>query len=221
MACGTMFGNNAGMSVGTNIRALRKHLGYTIEQLALKADVDTSNLSKLERDIGGYSKESLERLAGALNVRIGTLFGELPEDQLALAKTTRVPVLDEEQIRAYFSGSLDSSHFSQVEHILMDSRETGRVFAFRIPDQSTAPEFRVGEMVLVNIDMKPRPGMFVAVDRPGEGIAIREYRIKGYDAKKRPILEYAAINPAYPSFSTANETITLIGVVFEHRRRLS
>jgi SOS-response transcriptional repressor LexA len=103
----------------------------------------------------------------------------------------------------------------------MDSRETGRIFAFRVPDQSTAPEFKEGDLLIVNMDVAPRPGMFVAVDRPEEGVAIREYRVKGYDSKKLPILEYAAINPAYPSYSSAHEAILLVGVVIEHRRRLA
>jgi transcriptional regulator with XRE-family HTH domain len=91
MACGTILVNNEAMPVGTNIRAIRKQLGYTIEQLALRAQVDTSNLSKIERGLGGYSRESIERIASALNVRLGNLFGELLEDELALIKTTRIP----------------------------------------------------------------------------------------------------------------------------------
>lgn len=206
-------------SVGANIRAVRQKLGYTIEQLALRAQVDTSNLSKIERDIGGYSRDSLERIANGLGVPIGTLFGELPEDNLSLLGKKRVPIIDEAQVRAYFSGKSGPQHFSHSEQVLMDNTENGRIFAFRIKDHSTAPEFRIGDLVIINIDAQPKPGSFVAVDRQSEGIAIRQYRVKGYDSNDQPILEYAAINPAYPSFSSSNGNVLMVGVVIEHRRR--
>lgn len=64
------------MTTGANIRRIRKAKGLTILQLANASDSDVGNISRLERDIQGYSKELLERIATALGVRVSDLFDE-------------------------------------------------------------------------------------------------------------------------------------------------
>jgi transcriptional regulator with XRE-family HTH domain len=62
------------MSVGATIRRLRKARGLTILDVATIIGSDVGNLSRLERGEQGYSQAILEKIAGALEVRVVDLF---------------------------------------------------------------------------------------------------------------------------------------------------
>lgn len=64
------------MTIGKKIRALRKERGYTLNQLAAMIESDVGNLSRLERNVQGFSQATLDRIASALAVPIATLFVE-------------------------------------------------------------------------------------------------------------------------------------------------
>lgn len=61
------------MKIGQVIREIRKAQGATLEQIALAADTNASNLSRIERDEQGYSPETLDRIAVALGTTVSAL----------------------------------------------------------------------------------------------------------------------------------------------------
>jgi transcriptional regulator with XRE-family HTH domain len=63
------------MTIGTTIRQLRKDRGLTLNQLAALIESDVGNLSRLERGVQGYSDAMLKKVATALDVPVGRLFG--------------------------------------------------------------------------------------------------------------------------------------------------
>ncbi len=67
---------NARRLVGRNLRKLRVAKGLSQEALATDAEVDRAYVGKLERGEENPTIALLERLAGALSVRIGLLFQE-------------------------------------------------------------------------------------------------------------------------------------------------
>jgi len=62
------------MTIGSNIRQLRKARGLTINQLAALIESDVGNLSRLERDMQGYSDTLLQKLSAALEVPVAAFF---------------------------------------------------------------------------------------------------------------------------------------------------
>lgn len=69
----------------TFIREWRKHRGLTLEQLAARLDdMAPSNLSMLERGQRGYTQETLERIAHALQTDVASLLMRNPADSEAL-----------------------------------------------------------------------------------------------------------------------------------------
>jgi transcriptional regulator with XRE-family HTH domain len=60
--------------VAINLRRLRRMRGLLQKELAGRAGVDTSNLSKLERGEYTWTKDSLTRLAAALDVSLDEFF---------------------------------------------------------------------------------------------------------------------------------------------------
>lgn len=56
------------LALSDNIKRIRKEQGISQEKLALKADVDRSYMSELERCLANPSIDSLVRISNALNV---------------------------------------------------------------------------------------------------------------------------------------------------------
>jgi len=75
------------MKIGQVIREIRKAQGATLEEIALAADTNASNLSRIERDEQGYSPETLDRIAVALGTTVSALHLRME----SVAKTARKP----------------------------------------------------------------------------------------------------------------------------------
>lgn len=63
----------APMKIGQVIREIREAHKATLEEIALAAETNASNLSRIERGAQGYSPETLERIAAALGVTVSEL----------------------------------------------------------------------------------------------------------------------------------------------------
>ena len=61
------------MKIGQVIREIRLAQGATLEEIALAAETNASNLSRIERDAQGYSPETLDRIAMALGTTVSAL----------------------------------------------------------------------------------------------------------------------------------------------------
>ena len=61
------------MKIGQVIREIREAHKATLEEIALAAETNASNLSRIERGTQGYSPETLERIAAALGVTVSEL----------------------------------------------------------------------------------------------------------------------------------------------------
>lgn len=56
------------LALSTNIKRIRKERGISQEKLALKADIDRSYMSELERQLANPSIEALLKIGNALEV---------------------------------------------------------------------------------------------------------------------------------------------------------
>jgi transcriptional regulator with XRE-family HTH domain len=68
----------------TFIKHWRKHRQLTLEQLAARLDMTASHLSMLENGKRGYTQETLERVAEALNTDPASLLMRNPGDPDAI-----------------------------------------------------------------------------------------------------------------------------------------
>jgi transcriptional regulator with XRE-family HTH domain len=75
------------MKIGQVIREIRLAQGATLEEIALAAETNASNLSRIERDAQGYSPETMDRIAASL----GTTLSALHLRMESAAKTARKP----------------------------------------------------------------------------------------------------------------------------------
>jgi transcriptional regulator with XRE-family HTH domain len=96
-------------SFGKRIKNLRLAKGLSQEQLALKADLDRSYLSDIERGLRNLSLQNIEVLARALEVLPFQLFAEegniLEKWQIEIADLDRL-ILENPSLRGYMLGYL-------------------------------------------------------------------------------------------------------------------
>ena len=71
-----MFSSDIQSRFGTAVRAHRKHLGYSQEELAERAGLHRTYVADVERGARNLSLASIDKLAHALGISISALFGE-------------------------------------------------------------------------------------------------------------------------------------------------
>lgn len=65
-------------SIGTRIRALREHRGWSMRELCRRTGISYATMWRVEHDKGKHAFQSIQAIAAALEVKTETLLGESP-----------------------------------------------------------------------------------------------------------------------------------------------
>ncbi|MBL0572200.1 LexA family protein [Aeromonas hydrophila] len=212
------------MRVGAKIRALRKERKMTISELATQVDSDVGNISRLERDIQGFSPQLLSKIAEALSVPVAELFSDQQPAQhqnmeLATPDIHRIPVITYVQAGVWTETSEIRECDGNMAYITTDLDLGQRAFAIVIRGNSMEPEFTEGDLVLIDPDEPLHPGDFVVAKNGEEEATFKKYRPRGYGEDGQEIFELAPLNDDYPTMRSDRQHIQIIGTMVEHRRR--
>lgn len=80
-----------------SVRAHRESRGFSIGTLSHKAGISKTSLSKIEAGLGNPSLEVLNRIANALDVPIGVLFGEENHSQVSVIRREEGQIVTSEE----------------------------------------------------------------------------------------------------------------------------
>lgn len=97
-----------------------------------------------------------------------------------------------------------------------------RAMAITLVDTSMEPEFRAGDIVVVDPDLEPLPGDFICARiRVSRKPVFRRYRlVRGADHGTEAMIELAPLNPDWPTERYDNtDALEILGVMTEHTRR--
>ncbi len=192
------------MTIGATIRQLRKDRGLTLNQLAALIESDVGNLSRLERDVQGYSDATLKKIAAALEVPVAAFFYDDPDqinNAYGLPPGTLMPVrvIDEDdvefvriplvklRITAGITGfqsdpdTTDASTLSlHARWIERNKLNAAKLVAIRVRGESMEPSIYAGDTVVINTaDVRPVDGAVFAVNYEGESVIKRFSRDAG------------------------------------------
>lgn len=81
------------------------------------------------------------------------------------------------------------------------------------------PEFKAGDLVIIDPEWEPRPGDYVAAKNGKEEATFKKYRPRGMDARGNEIFELTPLNDDYPTLRSDITPLAIIGVMAEHRRK--
>jgi SOS-response transcriptional repressor LexA len=103
--------------------------------------------------------------------------------------------------------------------VYADDEYSKWAFALEIEGESMLPEFRPGDIVIIEPEWEPRPGEYVAAKNGREEATFKKYRPRGTDAAGNMVFELAPLNDDYPTLRSDVTPLIIIGVMAEHRRK--
>lgn len=92
-------------------------------------------------------------------------------------------------------------------------------FFLEIEGDSMLPDFRPGDRVLIDPDVTPRPGDFVAARNTRQEATFKKYRVRGINEFGAEIFELVPLNDDYPVLRSDEHHLCVIGTMIEHRRK--
>lgn len=92
-------------------------------------------------------------------------------------------------------------------------------FFLEIEGNSMLPDFRPGDRVLIDPDISPRPGDFVAARNTKQEATFKKYRVRGINESGQEVFELVPLNDDYPVLRSDEHHLVVIGTMIEHRRK--
>lgn len=92
-------------------------------------------------------------------------------------------------------------------------------FFLEIDGDSMLPDFRPGDRVLIDPEVSPRPGDFVAARNTKQEATFKKYRVRGISESGQEVFELVPLNDNYPVMRSDEHHLVVIGTMLEHRRK--
>lgn len=179
--------------------------------------------------------EAARKIAAGLGVKISDFSPRLAEKQRVMSEenvsgvplaTKRIPLLTKVQAGQLVSRGQVPNEAAATEcgdYIVVDDDTPDGCFALQITGKSMSPNFLNGDVIVVDPNLQPHPGDFVVGERvcPITGdleTTFKKYRDRGVDKDGRDVFELVPLNPDFPTFNSAEEHLSILGVMIEHRR---
>lgn len=205
------------MKVGERVRFLREKKKLSGVQLAMRAGLDQSYLSKLEQGKVGFSEDGLRKIAKALGTTMAGLFGSANVSPVELDDRNRVRILDYIQagLPAEVAAGLNDEDIAAF--ITVDRDDAEDLFALVIRGNSMEPAFTEGDVVLLKRSLAPQPGDYVvAVNGEGEAV-FKRYKVQRTDESGRTVFALVPLNDDYPTLRSDELPLQIRGTMIEHR----
>jgi SOS-response transcriptional repressor LexA len=91
--------------------------------------------------------------------------------------------------------------------------------ALTIKGDSMEPEFRAGDVIIVDPAIEPQPGDFVVARNSEQEATFKKYRPRGTDAEGHRVFELVPLNDDYPTMRSDQDRLQVVGVMVEHRKK--
>lgn len=214
----------------TRLKTAMDKRGTTVSQLAAGMEV---SYQAVKRVLDGLSKA----FSAANNARAAAFLSVSP-DWLATGEgSMETPTFDVNVRRAPAGGV---RQFPVISHIQAgdlteisnpygpgdgfdtefgDDDASQWAFFLEIKGDSMLPEFRPGERVLIDPEVAPNPGDFVAAKNSKREATFKKYRVRGINESGNEIFELVPLNEDYPVLRSDEHHLTIIGTMIEHRRK--
>ena len=206
-------------NLGQRIRARREELGLTQEQVAVQIGIKQQSYQAIES--GNVKKpRHLYEISIALKCDMAWLLSGKDKDVINVEKIEvhahQVPLISYVQAGVW-TESCELRDSTGFEYIMTSLELSNKAFALKIKGDSMEPEFKEGDVVIIDPAIKPFPGEFVVAVNGDEEATFKKYRELGYDEHERMQFELIPLNPDYTTMSTLKQQIRIIGTMVEHR----
>lgn len=211
--------------IAGRITESRKAVGITIKELSARiGSLSAARISNWEQGTRSPGPVEAKLLAEQLQVSASYLLGLTDsvhgELSQASGKGPRfIPVLDMNE--AHIAKDLLQGGMSPEKTIAVDgfnrSHGSEALFAAIIEDASMQPEFKPGDVVVIDTGLVPKPGDYVVAH-----LAAKKHNaLRKYGEADGCLYQLLASNELWATVSVKpGEDVVVVGVVVEHRRFL-
>lgn len=204
------------MSLAERVKQKRIELGLTQEQAADKAGIRQQSWASIE---DGKTKKprNIVGISRALQCDPTWLMTGGPFMPLVDVNSRRVPLISYVQAGALAEKHPIDSFDGSFEYIMTDLDVSQFTFALRIEGDSMEPDFKAGDIIIVDPELEPSPGEFVVAKNGEDEATFKKYRPTSVDLTGHQYYELIPLNDDYPIISNADRPLKIIGVMVEHR----
>lgn len=130
----------------------------------------------------------------------------------------KIPILDYVQAGLWHEVAYDGIIPHSYTYTDYLGSNSDSVFSVIVKGESMEPDFREGDMLIVDGSISPKPGCFVIAQNGSHEATFKKYRVNSYDEFGRDVFELVPLNSDFPTLSSLNNEIKIIGVVVRHMR---
>lgn len=211
------------MDIGQWIKASRTAAGMGQEQLGASLGVTRGNVSAWENNRHEPSLGQILQIQKVTRSQFqipGIPAATHPAQNVTAAEigTRRVPLISSVQAGRMTEAIDPFPPGGAFEFLLTDLELSENAFALEIEGDSMTPDFNEGDRVIVDPEIRPRPGDFVVAKNGREEATFKKYRARGIGADGQEAFELVPLNPDYPTISSEHDHVRIIGVMVEHRK---
>lgn len=130
----------------------------------------------------------------------------------------RIPLISYVQAGVW-TGVMDPCSVGNTDDWLMTDLElSGSAFALEIKGDSMLPEFKAGDRVIIDTEVRPQPGDYVVAKNGEEEATFKKYRPRGMNERGGMVFELVPLNEDYPSMRSDLTPTRIVGTMVEHRK---
>lgn len=130
----------------------------------------------------------------------------------------KIPVLDYVQAGMWKDTSFDGVTPLSYTYTTYDGSDPSEIFSIIVRGDSMEPDFKEGDMLVIDSSLQPKPGCFVVAKNGNDEATFKKYRVTGYDEFGRDEFELVPLNDNYPTLSSKGQQVFIIGVMVRHMR---
>lgn len=204
------------MSLASRVKSRRLELGLTQNEAAEAAGIRQQTWQAIE-DGSTLKPRNIVGIAKALKVEPSWLIDGGSMVPISDVNTKRVPLISYVQAGNLVHGKPIDSMEDVFEYILTDAHLSDCAFAMKLQGDSMEPEFKDGDVIIVDPEIEPHPGEFVVAANGDFDATFKKYRPLMNSSKESPAFELIPLNSDYPVMTCRDGKVIIIGTMIEHR----
>lgn len=204
------------MGLAERVKQKRTELGLTQTEAAELAGIRQQSWQSIE-DGKTLKPRNIVGIARALRCDADWLMNGGAFKKISEVNSRRVPLISYVQAGSLAETQPIEALDGDFEYILTDSDLSEFSFGLRIEGDSMEPDFKDGDVIIVDPELEPAPGEFVVAKNGSNQATFKKYRPTYTDMKGCQHFELVPLNDDYPVINSDLQPLVIIGVMIEHR----
>lgn len=204
------------MNLSDRVKSRRLELGLTQAELAEKAGTTQQGIVSIEMGRTKRPRQLLE-LAKALQTDPAWLMDGGTFQTIEEVNTRKIPLISYVQAGALTNKNPIEAFDGSFEYVMTDMDWSQYTFALRIEGDSMEPDFKAGDVIVIDPEIEPAPGEFVVATNGDHEATFKKYRPTGIGLYGVDSFELIPLNNDYPSVKSTEIPLKILGTMVEHR----